>query len=82
MIEGGLALNDTGFILVQAMCPTSNLSRSAAKSRLLKRKAWDGSKMGGTHIPTGGSAGNSSEPKRVVSLELAMAKVAEKWVIR
>ena len=28
MIGGGLALNDTGFILVQAMCPTSNLSRS------------------------------------------------------
>ena len=28
MIEGGLALNDTGFILVQAMCPTSSSSRS------------------------------------------------------
>ena len=28
--------------------------------------------MGGTHIPTGGSAGNSSEPKRVVSPEPAM----------
>ena len=28
MIEGGLALNDTGFILVQATCPTSSLSRS------------------------------------------------------
>ena len=28
MIGGGLALNDIGFILVQAMCPTSSLSRS------------------------------------------------------
>ena len=28
MIGCGLALNDTGFILVQAMCPTSSLSRS------------------------------------------------------
>ena len=52
------------------------------KSRLLKRKAWDSSKMGGTHISTGGSAGNSSEPKRVVSLEPAMEKVAEMWAIR
>ena len=28
MIGCGLALNDTGFILVQATCPTSSLSRS------------------------------------------------------
>ena len=28
VIGGGLALNDIGFILVQAMCPTSSLSRS------------------------------------------------------
>ena len=28
MIEGGLALNDIGFILVQATCHTSSLSRS------------------------------------------------------
>ena len=28
MIGGGLALNDTGFILVQATCPTSSLSQS------------------------------------------------------
>ena len=28
VIGGGLALNDTGFILVQAMYPTSSLSRS------------------------------------------------------
>ena len=27
MIRGGLALNNTGFILVQTMCPTSSLSR-------------------------------------------------------
>ena len=58
------------------------MSRSVMKSRLPKRKAWDGSETGGTHIPTGGSAGNSSEPKRVVSLEPAMAKVPEKWAIR
>ena len=28
MIECGLPLNNIGFILVQATCPTSNLSRS------------------------------------------------------
>ena len=28
MIGGGLALNDIGFILVQATCPTSSLGRS------------------------------------------------------
>ena len=52
------------------------------KSRLLKRKAWDGSKMGGTNIPTGGSVGNSSEPKRVMSLDPTMAKMAGRWAIR
>ena len=52
------------------------------ESRLSKRKDWDGSKMGGTHIPIGGSAGNSSEPKRVISLEPAMAKMAEMWAIQ
>ena len=52
------------------------------KSRLSKRKVWDGSKMGGTHIPIGGSAGKSSEPKRVVTLEPAMPKMAEMWAIR
>ena len=52
------------------------------ESRLSKRKDWDGSKMGGTHIPIGGSAGNSSEAKRVVSLEPAMPKFAERWAIR
>ena len=50
----------------------------AMKSRLPKRKAWDGSKMGGTRIPTGKSAGYSSEPKRIVSPELAAAEVVEK----
>ena len=45
-------------------------------------KAWDGLETGGTHIPTGGTAGNSSEPKRIVSPERAMSKVAEKWAIR
>ena len=57
-------------------------SRSATKSRLPKMKAWDGSKMGGTRIPIGGSAGNSSELKRVISLEPTMAKMVEKWAIR
>ena len=57
-------------------------SQSVTKSRLPKRKAWDGSKMGGTHVPTGGSARNSNEPKRVISLEPAMATVVEKWAIR
>ena len=42
----------------------------------------DGSKTGGTHIPIGGSAGNSSERKRIILPEPAMAKVAEKWAIR
>ena len=31
---------------------------------------------------TGGSAGNSSEPKRIVSPEPTMAKVEKKWAIR
>jgi hypothetical protein len=52
------------------------------KSRLPNRKVWDGSKMGGTHIPIGGRVGNSREPKRVILLEPAMAKMAEKWAIR
>ena len=60
----------------------STLSRLAMKSRLPKRKVWNGLKTGGTHIPIGGSVENSSEPKRVVSLEPTMAKVAEKWAFR
>ena len=52
------------------------------ESRLSKRKAWDGSKMGGTRIPTGESAGYSSEPRRIVSPEPAAVGVAEKWAIR
>ena len=57
-------------------------SWSATKSRLSKRKVWDGSKMGGTYIPIGGSVGNSSEPKRVISLEPSMMKMAERWAIQ
>ena len=60
----------------------STPSRSATKSRLLKRKAWEGSKTGGTRIPAGESAGNSIELKRFVSPEPATAGVAEKWAIR
>ena len=56
----------------------STPSRSAMKSRLLKRKAWEGSKTGGTRIPVGECAGNSIEPKRIVSPEPATAGVAEK----
>ena len=32
VIGGGLTLNDTGFIVVQATCPTSSLSRSVTLS--------------------------------------------------
>ena len=32
--------------------------------------------------PNSRSVGNSNEPKRVISLEPAMAKMAEKWAIR
>ena len=60
----------------------STPSRSAMKFRLPKRKAWDGSKMGGTRILVDESARNSNEPKRIISLEPAIAKVAEKWAIR
>ena len=52
------------------------------KSRLPKRKVWDGSNTGGTHIPTGGSVGNFSELKRIISLEPAMPKMVEMWAIR
>ena len=39
-------------------------------------------KDGWNRIPAGESAGNSKEPKRIVSPEPAMAGVAEKWAIR
>ena len=52
MIGGGLALNDTGFILVQATCPTSSLSQSVtlflspgARSLLWGYK-WKGERRG------------------------------------
>ena len=51
-------------------------------SRLLKRKVWSGTKTGGTHILASGSVGNSSEPKRIVSLEPVMPKMAERWAIQ
>ena len=47
------------------------------KSRLPKRKAWDGSKMGGTRIPAGEGTGDSIEPRRIVSPEPATVGVAE-----
>ena len=68
--------------IVLYLCSYKLVGSVTTKSRLPKIKAWDGSKTGGTHIPTGGSVGNSSEPKRVVLLEPAKAKVAEKWAIR
>ena len=52
------------------------------KSRLWKRKVWNGSKTGGTHIPIGESMGNSSEPKQIISLEPVMPKMVERWAIR
>ena len=52
------------------------------KSRLPKRKVYIGSKTRGTHIPIGGSVGNSSEPKRIVSLEPTMPKMVERWAIQ
>ena len=36
MIGGGLALNDIGFILVQATCPTSSRGRSVPEPRCSK----------------------------------------------
>ena len=58
MIGCGLALNNTGFILVQATCPTSNLSRSvtlflspSAQSLLLVTNGRE--KDGGARSPVG-----------------------------
>jgi hypothetical protein len=49
--------------------------RSATKSRLPKRKAWKGAKMGGSHNPMHGATGNSSEPKRIVPPRLTRSEV-------
>ena len=59
MIGGGLALNDTGFILVQATCPTSSLSRSVTLflSPGARSLQWgykrEGERWGGTRGPVG-----------------------------
>jgi hypothetical protein len=45
-------------------------------SRLPKLKLWDGWNGGGAHNPSRGIAGNSKEPKRIVSLWLAAGAVA------
>jgi hypothetical protein len=37
------------------------------KSKLPKRKAWKGAKMGGSHSPMRRAARNSSELKQIVS---------------
>ena len=51
------------------------------KPKLPKRKVWSSSKTGGTHIPIGESMGNSSKPKRIISLEPVMTKTVERWGI-
>ena len=59
MIGCGLALNDTWFILVQAMCPTSSLSRSVTLFLSLGARSFAvglqtrGSKMRGIRDPVG-----------------------------
>ena len=67
MIGCGLALNDTGFILVQVMCPTSSLSRSVTLfleprcSKFAVGLQTEGRKMGDTR----GLVGLWSEGPRV-----------------
>ena len=57
MIGGGLALSDIGFILVQATCPTSSLSRSVTFipeprcSKFVVGLQIEGRKMEGTRGP-------------------------------
>ena len=58
VIGGGLALNETGFILVQAMYPMSSASRSVTIpeprcSKLDVGLQTNGSTMGGTRGPVG-----------------------------
>ena len=47
-------------------------SWSVTNSRLPKRKVWEGGNGGGAHDPSRGIAGNSREPKRIVSPWLAV----------
>jgi hypothetical protein len=51
--------------------------RSATKSRLPKRKAWKGVKMGGAHSPTRGALGNSNELKQIILPRLVKLEVSE-----
>ena len=46
-------------------------SWSVTNSRLPNGKAWEDGNGGGTHDPLRGIAGNSREPKRIVSPRLA-----------
>ena len=52
------------------------------KVQTSKEEGLGGTKTRGAHIPASGSVGNSSEPKRIVSLEPAMPKMVERWAIR
>jgi hypothetical protein len=56
--------------------------RSVTKSRLPKRKAWKGAKMGGAHSPARRAMGNSNKPKRTVSLRLVRLDASEMKAIR
>jgi hypothetical protein len=51
------------------------------KSRLPKRKARKGMKMGGAYSPACRAMGNSNKPKRIVSPRLVKLEVSEMKVI-
>jgi hypothetical protein len=52
-------------------------AETATKSKLPKRKAWKGAKIGGAHNPACGAMGNSNEPKQIVSPRLTWLEVSE-----
>ena len=81
MIGGGLALNDTGFILVQAMCPTSSLSWSVTLFLSLGAQSLWGYKREG--VRRGESEVRSdSGPKGRVRWELRRAVSVRTSVVR
>ena len=72
MIGGGLALNDTGFTLVQATCPTSSLSRSVTLflSPGTRSLLWGYKRKGERWGDTRGTARLWSEGPRVIGAPL------------
>ena len=60
-------------VFLKTGCDTSSSWRRSApswsvtNSRLPNRKVWEGGNGGGAHDPLQGIAGNSKEPKRIVS---------------